>query len=203
MPSIMFHELIGYKFAKKNKQFDCNCFYLGLIVPDSVNAYGFAEKDARWKAHARDKDLDKWQENIVKFYRENEENFEQGYITGYLVHVLTDIICDKIYIEELYPALLAEGYNYNTAYSHYDEGIRKFENSNINEDWWKYVKEKIIDAEIIEINDMPKKMIEDEVSYVIKHYGERNFEEVSFITDKFADNVLNCLEKILVQHRII
>lgn len=203
MPSIMFHELIGYKFAKRNKQFDCNSFYLGLIVPDSVNAYGFAEKEERWKAHARDKDLDKWQANILKFYKDNIGCFEQSYLTGYLVHVLTDIICDKIYVEELYQRLLNEGYDYNTAYSYYEEGIRKFENNNINEDWWKYVKEKILDAEIIEINDMPKKMIEDELSYVTKHYNERDFEEIGFITDKFADNVLNCLEKILVQHRII
>lgn len=203
MPSIMFHELIGYKFAKKNKKYDCNSFYLGLIVPDSVNAYGFAEKEARWKAHARDKDLYKWQANILKFYKDNIGSFEQSYLTGYLVHVLTDIICDKIYIEELYPVLLDEGYNYNTAYSHYEEGIRKFENSNLKEEWWQYVKQKFLDAEIIEINDMPKKMIKDEVSYVIKHYNERNFEEAGFVTDKFADKVVDRLEKILVQDMII
>ena len=44
MPSILFHELIGYKIAQKYKKYDTNNFYLGLMVPDSVNAYGFASK---------------------------------------------------------------------------------------------------------------------------------------------------------------
>ena len=32
---------------------------------------------------------------------------------GYLIHVLTDIMCDKIYQEEIYPELLNKGYNTN------------------------------------------------------------------------------------------
>ena len=64
MPSILFHEFIGDKIAKKYKKYDTNNFYLGLMVPDSVNAYGFASKEDRWRTHRRDESLEKWKENI-------------------------------------------------------------------------------------------------------------------------------------------
>ena len=40
MPSILFHELVGYEFAKKHKNYNNKEFILGIIVPDAVNAYG-------------------------------------------------------------------------------------------------------------------------------------------------------------------
>ena len=76
MPSILFHELVGYKIASKYKKYDTNNFYLGLMVPDSVNAYGFASKENRWRTHRRDKNLDIWQENVIKFYKENKGNYK-------------------------------------------------------------------------------------------------------------------------------
>ena len=42
--------------------------------------------------------------------------------------------------------------------SHYEKGIEKFENSNINEDWWKYVKEKFLNGNIEPICGMDKQM---------------------------------------------
>lgn len=142
MPSILFHELVGYKIAKEEKKYDTNEFFLGLMVPDSVNAYGFASKEDRWRTHVRDKNLEMWQENIIKYYKENKGKYENTYLTGYLVHVLTDIICDKIYQNEIYPKLIEQGYDYNTAYSYYEQSIIKFEKSNINQKWWKEAKEK-------------------------------------------------------------
>ena len=95
MPSILFHELVGYKIASKYKKYDTNNFYLGLMVPDSVNAYGFASKENRWRTHRRDKNLDIWQENVIKFYKENKGKFEETYLAGYVIHILTDIIDRK------------------------------------------------------------------------------------------------------------
>jgi len=147
----MFHELIGYRFAKKHKKYDTQLFYLGLMVPDAVNAYGFASKEARWRTHCRDQNLDKWEENIISFYSENKLNYNEEYIMGYLIHVLTDILCDKIYQNILYPDLLKKGYDYNSAYKYYEEGIKKFENSNLNLEWWKYVKRNFDNAKKIPI----------------------------------------------------
>lgn len=194
MPSILFHELIGYKIAQKYKKYDTNNFYLGLMVPDSVNAYGFASKEDRWRTHVRDENLDIWQKNIIKFYQENKKDFEETYLVGYVVHVLTDIICDKIYQNKLYPRLLKEGFDYHTAYSYYEKGIEKIENSNINAEWWKYVKNKFQNGDIQPICGMKKKMILDEVKYTINKYEKRNYEECGFIHDKFADEVV---EKII------
>lgn len=190
MPSILFHELVGYKIASKYKKYDTNNFYLGLMVPDSVNAYGFASKENRWRTHRRDKNLDIWQENVIKFYKENKGKFEETYLAGYVIHILTDIICDRIYQNKLYPKLLEEGYDYNTAYSHYEKGIEKFENSNINENWWKYVKEKFLNGNIEPICGMDKQMILDEVRYTVNKYENRVYEECGFIGDDFAKEVV-------------
>lgn len=191
MPSILFHELIGDKIAKKNKKYNTNNFYLGLMVPDSVNAYGFASKENRWRTHLRDENLDVWQENIIKFYKENKMNYEETYLTGYLIHVLTDIISDRIYQEELYLKLLKEGYDYTTAYKYYEKSIEKYENSNINEKWWKEAKVKFQNANIMSINGMSKQMILDEIKYTIDKYNNRKYEKAEFITDKFADEIIS------------
>ena len=195
MPSILFHELIGDKIAKKYKKYDTNNFYLGLMVPDSVNAYGFASKEDRWRTHRRDESLEKWKENILNYYKENIDKYEKNYLMGYLIHVLTDIICDEIYQNELYPKLLEEGFDYNTAYKHYEEGIEKFENSNINEKWWEEAKNKFENAEAFPINGMSEKMILDEVKYTLNKYSKRNYEENGFISEVFADEVVEKIEK--------
>lgn len=197
MPSIMFHELVGYKFAKKHREFDTDLFYLGLMVPDSVNAYGFASKEKRWKAHFRDSNLDKWQENILNFYKQNINNYERNYLMGYLIHVLTDIICDRIYQNNIYPNLLEKGYSKDQAYKLYEEGIKKFENSNINEQWWQYVKTNFQKANRIEINNIREKMIEDWINYIINNYSNRKYEKEDFIGEWFLNRVLDEIEIIL------
>lgn len=197
MPSILFHELVGYKFAKAHRKFDKNNFYLGVMVPDSVNAYGFASKEERWKAHKRDVSLDIWTENIVKYYKENSLKYEKCYLMGYLIHVLTDIMCDKIYQEEIYPELLNKGYNRETAYSYYEDAIKKFENSNINEQWWNYCKESFTSADKIPINNINEKMIDDWIKYTLNKYEQRQYENEGFITNVFLNKVIEYIEKTL------
>lgn len=198
MPSILFHELIGYKIAKKYKKYDTNNFYLGLMVPDSVNAYGFASKENRWRTHLRDENLDVWQKNVIDFYNENKGNFEEIYFTGYAIHILTDIICDKIYQTKLYPKLLEDGFDYHSAYSHYERGIEMLENSNINEPWWKYVKKKFQDADVFPICGMEKEMILDEVKYTINKYDSRAYEECGFINDEFVNEVVKSIIELKI-----
>lgn len=197
MPSILFHELIGYKIAKKYRKYDTNNFYLGLMVPDSVNAYGFASKEDRWRTHRRDENLKKWKENIINYYNENIDKYEKTYLMGYLIHVLTDIICDEIYQNELYSKLIDKGFDYNSAYKHYEKGIEKFENSNINEKWWKEAKDKFKNAEVLPINGMSRKMILDEVKYTLQKYDERTYEREEFISEKFADEVAGKVEEVI------
>lgn len=203
MPSILFHEFVGYKFAKKYKKYNTNNFYLGLIVPDAVNAYGFASKEKRWNAHFRDEDLDRWQMNVIKFYKENYNKYEDTYLMGYLVHILTDIICDKIYMENLYPDLLRRGFDYHSAYSYYEKSIEKFENNNINENWWKEVKENFQKGDKISINNISEKMINDFVKYTIDKYDDKSFEETEYITVDFVNEVLEIIENVLKNKDIL
>ena len=190
MPSILFHEFVRYRIAEKYEKFDTNNFYLGLMVPDSVNAYGFASKEDRWRTHRRDADLDVWQKNIIDFFYENKGKVEESYLVGYVVHVLTDIACDRIYQNELYPKLLEDGFDYHSAYSYYEKGIEMFENSNIDKAWWSKVKRKFQNADIIPICGMEKQMILDEVKYTIRKYDGRSYEECGFIDEDFAGKVV-------------
>ncbi len=197
MPTILFHELVGNKIAKNDLNLDTNDFYLGLMVPDSVNAYGFASKEDRWRTHVRDENLDKWQKNIIDFYKKNKENYEETYLKGYLIHVLTDIICDKIYQNELYPNLIKEGFDYNTAYKHYEEGIFKLECNNIDQKWWQEVKQKIKSAKILPICGMNKQMIEDEIKYTLTKYSKMKKENIGYLKEDFADKVVENIYFIL------
>lgn len=203
MPSILFHELVGYEFTKKHSKFKSGNFYLGVAVPDAVNAYGFASKEARWKTHLRDEDLEKWKNNIIEFYKSNENKFEQEYLMGYLIHVLTDIVCDEIYRDKLYPNLLKEGYNYDTAYKYYEDAIQKLENNNIDKKWWSEVKEKLQTATKIPINNINEKMIEDWNKYTIDKYSSRKYEEKGYITEEFVYETLERIENILIKNKII
>ncbi len=202
MPSILFHELVGHEFAKKHKNYNNKEFILGIIVPDAVNAYGFASKENRWKSHCRDKNLDKWILNIVEFYKENKEKYEKYYLMGYLLHVLTDIFCDKIYNEQIYPDLLEKGYNYETAYKFYELELEKIENNKINSLWWKKVKESFKSTEKTPISNINKKMIEDWEKYIIEKYSTRKYEEQGYISDKFVNKVLEGIELTLIQNKI-
>ena len=97
MPEILIHLRVGYEVNKKYKAKNEEQYYLGCILPDAVNAYGFASKEKRWNSHKRDKDLNKWEESIIEFYKKNIEKYPEDYLKGYLVHVLTDVIADKFY----------------------------------------------------------------------------------------------------------
>ena len=196
MPTILFHELIGHKIAQKNEKYDTSNFYLGLMVLDSVNAYGFASKDERWRTHFRDDNLDIWQNNIINFYKMNIDKYEKKYLMGYLIHVLTDIACDRIYQNELYPKLLEDGFNYNSAYAYYERGIEQLENSNIDKEWWNATKYKIKQADIIPICGMGKQMILDEIEYTINKYSKRRYEECGFIGEEFEEKVIDNIEKL-------
>ena len=202
MPSILFHEFVGYTIAKKYKKYDTNNFYLGVMAPDAVNAYGFASKEKRWGSHLRDEDLDKWKDNVICFYKENCNKYENTYLVGYLIHILTDIFCDKIYREILYPDLIKRGFDYNSAYSYYEKQIEKFENSNIDERWWKEVQDKFLKGDKISINNMTEDVIRDWVKYTINKYKERNFEMEDYITIKFVDDVIDMIEITLINEDV-
>ena len=101
MPIIRIHEEVALLIANKYKELDTNDFYLGAMAPDSVNLEFFAPKEDRWTAHLRKRDLTDWRINLRKYYDKNKNNYPRAFILGYITHVLTDIIYDDLYYDNI------------------------------------------------------------------------------------------------------
>lgn len=89
----MIHEKVGdYLSTKINK--DSYEYYLGLLAPDTPNLEGFAPKEERWMAHQRRKDYGEWRKSLKEFYAKEKNNYNEDFIIGYYIHILTDIVFD-------------------------------------------------------------------------------------------------------------
>lgn len=93
MPNIMIHEEVGYYLSKKINKNSYN-FFLGLLAPDSPNTFGFGKKEDRWLAHQRKKDYNEWRKSLKDFYKREKNNYDEDFLLGYYVHILTDIVYD-------------------------------------------------------------------------------------------------------------
>ena len=101
MPTSSIHAIVAKKISDVHNDLNNYDFFLGSIAPDSVNLYGFAEKEERWNAHLRDKNLDTWTNNIVQFFKEQANNYNINFLKGYVTHVITDIVYDRTYYMEV------------------------------------------------------------------------------------------------------
>lgn len=93
MPNIMIHEEVGHYLSNKINKNSYN-YYLGLLAPDSPNTYGFGKKEDRWLAHQRRKDYDEWRKSLKDFYQVEKTNYDEDFLLGYYIHILTDIVYD-------------------------------------------------------------------------------------------------------------
>ena len=93
MPNIIIHEQVGYYLSKKINKNSYD-YYLGLLAPDTPNLNGFGPKEERWMAHQRKKDYDEWRKSLNDFYTQEKNNYNEDFLIGYYIHILTDIIYD-------------------------------------------------------------------------------------------------------------
>ena len=93
MPNVMIHEEVGYYLSKKLNKNSYN-YFLGIIAPDAPNTYGFGKKEDRWLAHQRKKDYNEWRNSLKDFYEKEKNNYDEDFLLGYYIHILTDIIYD-------------------------------------------------------------------------------------------------------------
>ena len=93
MPNVMIHEEVGYYISKKLNKNSYN-YFLGIIAPDAPNTYGFGKKEDRWLAHQRRKDYNEWRNSLKDFYEKEKNNYDEDFLLGYYIHILTDIIYD-------------------------------------------------------------------------------------------------------------
>lgn len=145
MPTVLIHEEVAYNIAKKYKQLDNKDFYLGALAPDTVNLNGFAAKEERWNSHLRNENLDTWLENVKKFYNENKDKYNKYFLLGYVLHIITDIVHDKYFYQDIRTAMTNNNINeddqhpllrkYMLEYGYLDENnqIREYINDLLKE----------------------------------------------------------------------
>ena len=103
MASCMIHLYTGWLYAQKNARLLRNpSFYLGCVMPDCVNVDGFADKETRWRAHVRAKDLSLWEKNAADFYHKNQGATSDALLTGYTIHILSDILWDRYFHDSVW-----------------------------------------------------------------------------------------------------
>lgn len=172
MPTTVIHEIVSRKLTKKYKNLDNYNFYLGSTAPDSVNVDGFAEKELRWTAHIRDKDLNKWKNNIINFYNNEKSNYNESFIKGYITHIMTDIIYDELFYDEVTGKIDIDDYNtrhrkmldymnsyginnkdYNYVIDILNSNNETYDIRNINKELMKRWKLKVINDLLISTND--------------------------------------------------
>lgn len=110
MPNIMIHEEVGYYLSKKLNK-DSYDFYLGLLAPDSPNTFGFGKKEDRWLAHQRRKDYDEWRKSLNEFYQKEKNNYNEDFLLGYYIHILTDIVYDDFLYLKVREEILKDNYS--------------------------------------------------------------------------------------------
>jgi hypothetical protein len=105
MPSIAVHLTVAARLADRLGIVDFPSYYLGAIVPDSVNADGFASRSERYGAHLRSENYGEWKANILRYRTEAESEYADNpdFFKGFILHLFTDIAWD----EEVQPQLFA------------------------------------------------------------------------------------------------
>ncbi len=109
MPGPITHLKVAYIYNKEMGGKFSPQLYLGSICPDSVNVDGHAEKEIRWPAHLRDKDLNVWYQNAKRFYEENITKYDNSYLVGYILHIVTDIAWDMWFDGPLFAEMYKSG----------------------------------------------------------------------------------------------
>ena len=110
MPGPITHLKAAYKYNEaRGGSYNKPLLYLGSICPDSVNINGHAPKSIRWPAHLRDTNLECWLNNAKTFYRDNYNVYDYSYLTGYILHIITDIVWDKSFDRPLFEAMYRSG----------------------------------------------------------------------------------------------
>lgn len=108
MPITSIHEEVALLLTKKYKYLDTKDFYLGAYAPDSVNLHGFASKELRWTAHQRRQDLNDWRSALRDFYNQEKNNYPKNFLLGYVTHILTDIIFDDYFYDDIKHKMLED-----------------------------------------------------------------------------------------------
>lgn len=202
MPGSITHLEAAYKFANQNlSDSEKPLFFLGSVAPDAVNMDGFADKPIRWAAHLREQNLDSWQENAIKFYKANTEIYEKSFLKGYVFHIITDIIWDRIYNPYLYKYLTFAGVKPDMLRTMRWSELFGYEDSQLESNWFENgVIPQLKIAVADDINGVSKLQIERLKEQIINKDFEKS-PPPQLLTretmDKFYSDIIKTADIIL------
>ena len=183
MPNVMIHEEVGYFLSNKLNKNSYN-YYLGLLAPDSPNTYGFGKKEDRWLAHQRRKDYNEWRNSIKEFYNQEKNNYNEDFLLGYYIHILTDIIYDDFLYLKVREEILKDGYSLEESHDIMRNDMDKYYFNEIEE--IKNILSK--ENETFEINGINKELMSKWKDKVLEEFTNKN--ESIYITKELI-NTLN------------
>ena len=183
MPNVMIHEEVGYYLSKIINKNSYN-YYLGLLAPDSPNTYGFGKKEDRWLAHQRRREYNEWRNSLKEFYNQEKNNYNEDFLLGYYIHILTDIIYDDFLYLKVREEILKDGYSLEESHDIMRNDMDKYYFNEIEE--IKNILSK--ENETFEINGINKELMSKWKDKVLEEFTNKN--ESIYITKELI-NTLN------------
>lgn len=183
MPNVMIHEEVGYFLSNKLNKNSYN-YYLGLLAPDSPNTYGFGKKEDRWLAHQRRREYNEWRNSLKEFYNQEKNNYNEDFLLGYYIHILTDIIYDDFLYLKVREEILKDGYSLEESHDIMRNDMDKYYFNEIEE--VKNILSK--ENETFEINGINKELMSKWKDKVLEEFTNKN--ESIYITKELI-NTLN------------
>lgn len=184
MPNIIIHEKVAYNISKKYKSLANAEFYLGALAPDAVNLNGFAPKEIRWTSHCRAQNLNTWRENIIKFYSEQLNNYNKEFLTGYLIHILTDIVFDDYFYNDVTSKIKKDNPSVKDPHPILLKCMDEYSKVNMNSDFLNEIRAKLTNATYYNILNISK---EDLKAWSNKKLNEKF---TTTIENKYIDDEL-------------
>lgn len=199
MPNIMIHEKVAYTIAKQIKDLDTKEFYLGALSPDAVNVNGFASKEERWTSHIRNKDLNKWRLNIINFYKQNQNNYNKAFLTGYLIHILTDIVFDDYFYLDVTNKIKEDNKDLLDPHPYFLKCMDEYAKENMTSTFFIEIKEKLKSPTYYDILNITKEELKSWTEKKLNEQITTNVEN-KYIDDRLisslTEQVLNEYNKI-------
>lgn len=193
MPNIMIHEEVAHYLSNKINKNSYN-FYLGIIAPDSPNTYGFGKKEDRWLAHQRRKDYNEWRNSLNEFYQKEKNNYDEDFLLGYYIHILTDIIYDDFLYLKVREKILKDNHSLEESHDIMRTDMDKYYFNEIEE--IKDILNK--DNVTYEINGISKELMSEWKEKVLKELNNKN--ESIYITQEIIDTLNELVYKELSNH---
>lgn len=186
MPNIMIHEEVAYFLSKKINKNSYN-YFLGVLAPDAPNTYGFGKKEDRWLAHQRKKDYNEWRKSLKEFYQKEKNNYEEDFLLGYYIHILTDIVYDDFIYLKVREKIIEDGYSMEECHDIMRNDMDKYYFKEISD-----IKE-ILNKEntTYEINGISKELM--------GKWKDKTLNELSNINESryISDDVINTLNELV------